>query len=136
MEMTIYDYIKEHYPMEERVKTFLNTPYDIVMNQDNFKFDDIRMCDGKLEKVMEVDDDWWIPIQVLIGFGKSKDPEVDAKCIEEARALLAPEEFAVYMVYREFIDVEDFNVQKIMDVSKDYLEKKRGEREKVTGCIR
>ena len=55
--MNLVEFIDEYYPIDEKIKQYEADPFKRIMDNDDLPYDDIRMYEGKLQKVVYLSDD-------------------------------------------------------------------------------
>ena len=60
--MTLKEYIKEYYPIKEKLQIIKSDPIKMIMEQDDLPYDSIVSVDGKLQKVVYISEEDFIPV--------------------------------------------------------------------------
>ena len=116
--MTIVDYIKEYYPIADRVEVLLSDPYKLIENADDLPYDKIGMDDdGNLTKLVCIDDERTISVLDLISLSE-KETEDD------------PALKSVYEIYMQQIEIEQVNITDILACTKEYKRVKQQQEER------
>ena len=58
--MTLKEYIKEYYPIKEKLQIIKSDPIKMIMEQDDLPYDSIVSVDGKLQKVVYISEEDFI----------------------------------------------------------------------------
>lgn len=117
--MFITDFIREQYPIRDKIAVRLSNPYDKVANNDDLPYDTIGTDEsGHVTKLVEVEEDRFISVVDLISYTR-KDVE----------QMNDPALLTVWENYMDQIDVQDINVADIFECVKahDFVNKKREE---------
>lgn len=102
--MFITDFIREQYPIRDKVAARLSNPYDRVANSDDLPYDVIGPDDsGHYTKLVEVDDDRFVSVVDLISYTR-----------EDVIAMNDPALLIVWENYMEQIDIHDMNITDIL----------------------
>lgn len=108
--MNILTFIETEYPIREKIKDRLSDPYKRIEESDQFPYDCIAKDeDGKLVKMLELDDETLVPVLEVIA-----TTEEDAKA--DGRAGF----YELWSAYMSNIKLEDLNVIDIMESVKMY----------------
>lgn len=104
--MNLKEYIAEgRYDLEARKELFLSDPVKLIMDSDDLPFDDIMAIEGKLQKVVFVEDDRAVGIADLLSYEKEEDiPEGDVGLRE------------VWRAYMDNVSVEEAGFQQILEL--------------------
>lgn len=102
--MRIWEFIDKHYT---EVISFINDvtadPVRMVLENDDLPYDDVRMCDGQLQKVVLInDDDEFIPVMDLLQHNK-----------EEIEAMPDCDFKRLYQAYMSNVKIDDVNLEKM-----------------------
>ena len=102
--MTLREFVKDVYHIENRLRLMKLDPVKQVMERDDLPYDEIKMVDGVLQKVIMLDDTEFIPILDLLTLTKE-----DVESIKD-------EEFkAAYNGFMDNVDVTVIDVQNIIN---------------------
>lgn len=116
--MFIQEYIKDYYPIEDKIKAKKTNPLKAIMESDSLPYDSIAVIDGTPQKVMFVTDDRVVPVMELLSWTAE-----DIEKVEKAD----PEYANAWKAYMDNVDVEDFDFEslhKILDDVSDIKQKK------------
>ena len=111
--MTLHEYVRTVYDIRDKVKRIKADPVQAIRDRDDMPYDDIRLVDGKLQKVVMLSDDEYISIVDLLGY---TEEEVD-KCN-------SIELKDVWHAYMENIVLEDMDIKSIMSSCRKLAENK------------
>lgn len=117
--MYILEFIREQYPIRDKVAARLSNPYDRVANNDDLPYDIIGPDEsGHVTKLVEVDDDRFISVVDLISYSRE-----DVLAMNDAPLL------AVWDNYMDQIDIHDMNITDILECVRAHnsVVEKRGE---------
>lgn len=111
--MYIQDFIREYYPVQDRIQALNNDPYKMIASEDDLPYDYIG-CDeyGVLTKLVRVDDSRSISVADILSMTREE-------CIGD------PQLLDVYDIYMSQIDVEAVNITDIMESARRYKDTKR-----------
>lgn len=111
--MYIQDFIREYYPVQDRIQALSNDPYKMIASEDDLPYDYIG-CDeyGVLTKLVRVDDSRSISVADILSMTREE-------CIGD------PQLLDVYDIYMSQIDVEAVNITDIMESARRYKDTKR-----------
>ncbi len=108
--MLITDFIREQYPIRDKVLAMLSNPYDRVANNDNLPYDVIGPDEsGHVTKLVEVDEDRFVSVVDLISYSK-----------EDVIALNDPALLTVWTNYMDKIELQDLNITDILKSVQDH----------------
>ncbi len=102
--MYITDFIREQYPIRDKLVARLSSPYDKVANSDDLPYDVIGPDEsGHYTKLVEIDDDRFISVVDLISYTR-----------EDVVAMNDPALLNVWENYMSQIDIHDMNITDIL----------------------
>lgn len=109
--MKIQEFIETKYGVG-RYKKLISDPYEMVMEQDDLPCDDIRLVDGRLQKVVFLNDEDFITVLELLSYtkeemGRSKDSDLRN----------------VYFAYMENVTISPMDLESIMKSASQFLAK-------------
>lgn len=114
--MTLIEYIRDYYSIKDRIDEIKMNPIQRVMDNDSLPYDDIMFIDGQWQKTVEISDGEHWAVMDLLSY-----TEDDIK-------KLVPQAQEAYKIYMSLVHVEDFDIQQIMQLSRQYrLNKEKGE---------
>ena len=122
--MNLVEFIDEYYPIDEKIKQYEADPFKRIMDNDDLPYDDIRMYEGKLQKVVYLSDDEVIPVFELLSY-----------TAEDIKKLNNAELSSVYNAYMDNIDVTDMTIEEIMSAVQDYSRAKENKERLLNACI-
>lgn len=103
--MFITDFIREQYPIRDKVAARLSNPYDRVANSDDLPYDLIGPDEsGHYTKLVEIEDGRYMSVVDLISYTRD-----DVVAMGD-QALLA-----VWENYMDQIDIHDMNITDILE---------------------
>lgn len=103
--MYITDFIREQYPIRDRLAARLSDPYERVANSDDLPYDVIGPDEfGHYTKLVEIDDERFISVVDLISYSR-----------EDVIAMHDPDLLSVWDNYMNQIDIHDMNFTDILD---------------------
>lgn len=103
--MYITDFIREQYPIRDKLAARLSDPYERVANSDDLPYDVIGPDEfGHYTKLVEIDDERFISVVDLISYSR-----------EDVIAMHDPDLLSVWDNYMNQIDVHDMNFTDILD---------------------
>lgn len=114
--MFIQDFIRDYYPVEDRIQALNSDPYKMIEEADDLPYDYIGLDDyGVLTKLIRIDDVRRISVADILSMTREE-------CLED------PQLLTVYDIYMSQIDVQDVNITDIMASARQYKDsKKKGE---------
>lgn len=115
--MFIQDFIKEYYPVADRIQALNNDPYKMIASEDDLPYDYIG-CDeyGVLTKLVRIDDTRRISVADILSMTREE-------CVGD------PQLLDVYDIYMSQIDVQAVNITDIMESARRYKDsRKNGEK--------
>lgn len=123
--MDIRQFCEEYYPVKERIRQVVQDPYLLVKECDDLPYDDIQFIDGRLQKVVYLDDsrDSVVPVYDILLYSKEdmeKEPDSPFK--------------DMYNAYMDQIDIKSMSIQEIMSAVRDYEQHKADIQRKVEMC--
>jgi len=122
--MFIREFIEQQYPIKDILKVRLSDPIKAVMERDNLPYDKIGLDEnGNLTKMVEVDDEHYIPVVELISY----TPEEIATMSNDNLKI-------VYNSYMSMIDLQDVEIADIMASARKHAEIKRRREEQLAKC--
>lgn len=122
--MYMKEFVTSVYPIKELVRNVLSNPLVTVMKRDDLPYDDIRLVDGELQKVIFInDEEEFIPVLELLSYSE-----------EDIRKLGDEQMRQVYEAYMENVDVEDMELANLIEASKRYRAKQREKKELRDRC--
>lgn len=101
--MTLKEYVRTVYNIEDQVKAVNEDPVKLVMERDDLPADDAKYIDGVLQKIVYLSDEEFISVVDLLGYTKE---EIDA----QPNSDLAN----VWTVYMEKVELTDMGIEAIM----------------------
>lgn len=122
--MTLKEYIRDYYPIQEKLQIIKNDPIKRIMEQDDLPYDGIVVVDGKLQKVVYSSDDEFIPVLEILSYNK-----------EEVEKSTDTEFKTIWNAYMDNVEVTDLNLETIMAASKEYIENKKRKEALLEQCI-
>lgn len=123
--MNIKQFCEEFYPIKEKVRQIVQDPYLLVKECDSLPYDAIQVVDGKLQKVVFLDDsqDNVVPVYDLLSYSKEDmEKESDSPFKD------------MYNIYMSQIDMKSISIQEIMSAVKDYEQHKADIQRKAEMC--
>lgn len=121
--MTFREYISEMYPIEDKLRAIASDPYTAILENDDLPYDDIRMVDGVLQKVVEISSDSYISIMELLSY--------DAADVEKMK----DEEFKqLYYAYMDNVEVSPLTLERIMSSVREVRKHKEAKKELLSRC--
>lgn len=103
--MYITDFIREQYPIRDKLAARLSDPYERVANSDDLPYDVIGPDEsGHYTKLVEIDDERFISVVDLISYSR-----------EDVIAMHDPDLLSVWDNYMNQIDIHDMNFTDILD---------------------
>ena len=123
--MNIKQFCEEYYPVKEKIRQIIQDPYLLVKECDSLPYDAIQVVDGKLQKVVYLDDsqESVIPVYDLLAYSKEDmDKEPDSPFKD------------MYNIYMSQIDLKSISIQEIMSAVSDYEQHKKELQRKVEMC--
>ena len=124
--MTLVEYVKEYYPLEEKIRELQNDPVKRVAEADPFPWDEILVHEGTLKKMIEVKPGEYIPVTDLVSYSAS-DIEQLGPGYEDIKK--------VYKAYMQRIDYSTVSIDDIIDMTKKYAETRKQEQVLKVKCI-
>lgn len=122
--MFIREFIDQQYPIKDILKVRLSNPIKAVMERDNLPYDKIGLDEnGNLTKMVEVDDDHYMPVVELISYTPE---EIKSTSNENLRV--------VYNSYMAMIDLQDVEIADIMASARKHEEIKRRREQQLAKC--
>ncbi len=111
--MFIQEFIRDYYPIADRIQELNNDPYKMIADEDDLPYDYIG-CDeyGVLTKLVKIDDTRRISVADILSMTREE-------CIGDPQLLY------VYDIYMSQIDVEAVNITDIMDSARRYKDSRR-----------
>lgn len=116
--MTLEEFIKEIFPIEGLLPWNIMTPREIIEESDNFPYDDIRMVDGVLCKVLKLNDEDVISVQELLSYSPE---EISTTSDTELKEL--------YESYMANVEVEEVDLENITALMRQMRLKKEKQQE-------
>lgn len=111
--MFIQEFIKEYYPVEDRIQELNNDPYKMIANEDDLPYDYIGMDEyGVLTKLVKIDDTRRISVADILSMTREE-------CVND------PQLLEVYDIYMSQIDIEDVNITDIMESARRYKDSRK-----------
>lgn len=121
--MTIIDFIRDKYPIEDRIRSMQANPYQVVANEDGLPYDEIGPDeDGNITKLVIVNDDGRKVSVVDLITSTKEELERD------------PELKNAYDIYMTQVEIEDVNLSDIKRMANSY-KMKRKESEEAAGVL-
>lgn len=109
--MNILTFIAEQYPIKDRVKDKLSDPYKRIAEMDDLPYDKIGPDeDGRITKLVEIDDVTYISVAELISYSKEDIDKSDDDSLK-----------SVWYAYMDNIDVMDLNFVDLQECVRSYL---------------
>lgn len=125
--MFIQDYIKEMYPITDRLERLKCNPVERIKMSDDLPYDSVYMVDGQLQKVMMISDERPVPIMELLSWTKG---DIDKIRVSD------PDYADAWDVYMTLIDVEDLDIANLSTILSDVDQiRKRKEELLAKSCI-
>ncbi len=122
--MFIREFIEQQYPIKDILKVRLSNPIKAVMERDNLPYDKIGLDEnGNLTKMVEVDDDHYMPVVELISYTPE---EIKSTSNENLRV--------VYNSYMAMIDLQDVEIADIMASARKHEEIKHRREQQLAKC--
>ena len=117
--MYILEFIREQYPIRDRILSRLSDPYEKVANDDSLPYDLIGPDDdGHLTKLVEIDDERTIAVVDLISYTREDVVQLNDEAL-----------LNVWDNYMCQIDLQDLNIADILESvrTRNAIKKKREE---------
>ena len=122
--MFIREFIEQQYPIKDILKVRLSNPIKAVMERDSLPYDKIGMDEsGNFTKMVEVDDDNYIPVVELISYTP-----------EEINSMKNENLKIVYHSYMDLIDLQDIEIADIMASARRHEEIKKRREAQLAKC--
>lgn len=111
--MFIQEFIRDYYPVQDRIQALNNDPYKMIASEDDLPYDYIG-CDeyGVLTKLVKIDDARRISVADILSMTREE-------CVGD------PQLLEVYDIYMSQIDVEAVNITDIMESARRYKDSKK-----------
>jgi len=122
--MTLLEYIDDYYPIRDQVERKIKDPITMIMEKDDLPCDDVKAVDGKLQKVVYMTDDEYIPVIELLSYVREEVERMPDSDFKE-----------VWFAYMDNITVNDMDLRTIVEVSKQYTTAKERKEELVKKCM-
>ena len=124
--MNFVEFIKNEYPEAiEKIKAYKSDPITRIMESDDLPYDDIRVVEGQLQKVVYLNDDDVITVFDLLTYTK-----------EDIESMKDNEELkAAYMGYMDLVDITDMTIDNIMKSVQEYKAVKESKGKLLEKCI-
>lgn len=111
--MTFKEYIETKYDVKETIKARTSDPIKAVLDNDDFEFDEIRMVDGELQKVVYINEEEFITVFELLCYSEKDIPN------------MSPELREVYTNYMQDITVEKWSLEALRQSARAYRKERR-----------
>lgn len=121
--MTLIEFTRDIYKIEDRVQRICQDPVKMVMENDDLPCDGVRCIDGEMQKVIEVSSDVYIPVLELISYTKE---DIEASNDEDLKA--------VWEAYMGNVKIEYLTFEGIMAAARDYYARKHKCEEMLAKC--
>lgn len=121
--MTFKEFIRDRYPIKDKIRALNEDPIKRIMEQDDLPFDKILSVDGVLQKVVYVSEDSYVTVMDLLSYYPEDVEKMDDKDFKDA-----------YFAYMDNIDITDINIENIMAASKEYKNQKQKKDELLLKC--
>lgn len=122
--MTLKEYIKEYYPIKEKLQIIKSDPIKMIMEQDDLPYDSIVSVDGKLQKVVYISEEDFIPVLEILSYSKEE--------VEKSKDIEFKE---VWKTYMDNVEITDLNLENLMTISKEYIESRKRKEALLKQCI-
>ncbi|MCI9050354.1 MAG: hypothetical protein HFI05_00280 [Lachnospiraceae bacterium] len=122
--MTLKEYIKEYYPIKEKLQIIKSDPIKMIMEQDDLPYDSIVSVDGKLQKVVYISEEDFIPVLEILSYSKEE--------VEKSKDIEFKE---VWKTYMDNVEITDLNLENLMTISKEYIESRKRKEALLEQCI-
>lgn len=118
--MTLYEYVREVYPIQDKIARILKDPRQVILERDDLPCDDVKMVDGVYQKVVYISDDEFVPVVDLLDYR------------EDDMAEASPELRKVWENYINSVSIEICDFESLASEARAYLDslKQRGEYQK------
>lgn len=115
--MFIQEFIRDYYPVQDRIQALNNDPYKMIASEDDLPYDYIGCDDyGVLTKLVRIDDSRRISVADILSMTREE-------CLGDQQLL------DVYDIYMSQIDVETVNITDIMESARRYKDsRKKGDK--------
>lgn len=111
--MTLKEYVQRGNKFKSIVRQRIKDPITVVMEQDDLPYDAIMPVEGIIQKVVYISDDMFVPVIELISYYKKEVENMKDENFKNA-----------YFAYMDNVEVEDVDLESIINMSREYLEKK------------
>ena len=115
--MTFKEFIEEHYDIEKLLPWNIKTLEQIVLESDDLPCDDIKYVDGKLTKIVYINDEEFVSVEEILSYN-SKEVEKMKACDFKK----------VYTTYMEGVEETILENDKIQMICTQIQERKQKER--------
>ena len=121
--MTFKEFIRDKYPIKDKIRSLNEDPIKRIMEQDDLPFDKIISVDGVFQKVVYVSEDSYVTVMDILSYYPEEVAKMEDVDFKEA-----------YFAYMDNIDISDVNIENIMAASKEYKSQKEKKEELLLKC--
>ena len=122
--MTLVEFIKERYPIDNKLEQLKADPIKRIMESDFLPCDAVRLVDGVLQKVVELSDERYMPVVELISYCKEDIEQSNDKELKE-----------VWFAYMDNVTVKDVSFDQLISASSEYMRLRKKKEELINACI-
>lgn len=123
IEMTLREYINTIYPIDALIEVIKSDPIKAIMENDDLPYDEIRMYDGVMQKVVELEDGTFIGVMELLSYTK-----------EDVLKLKDEELRNAYFAYMDNVVIEPVTLEYIMSSARELKKRKEQKKEMLERC--
>lgn len=109
--MTIVEFIRDQYPIKDRIKMLTDDPYKRIEEEDDLPFDKIGIdpSSGRVCKLVEIDDERVISVSDLISLTSEEVAASGDLALQTC-----------YNAYMDNVDIQDMKIADIMNGLRTY----------------
>jgi len=121
--VTLVEFIKERYPIDDKLEQLKTNPIKRIMESDFLPCDAVKMVDGVFQKVVELSDEQYIPVVELLSYSKEDIEQSNDQELKD-----------VWFAYMDNVTVKDVSFDQIMSASSEFMRLRKKKEELINAC--